>query len=99
VRARIAFGDAPGQVVVGVDRNQPVDVDRRAHVYVEDARMGMGAADERGRQRIRTEVVEVATVAADQPVVLDTRNRLAEQLRAHERVISAARRTDFTMFW
>ena len=69
--------------------------------------MRVRAADERGGERVVPEIVEIATVPAEQAIVLQPRDRLAEH-RGHgrasrfgpaARINSAARRTAFTMFW
>ncbi len=103
---RQRLGDPTGQVLVGVDGHQAVDVERRAHVYVEHPGVRVRAAHERRRQRVVAKVVEVRPVAAEQAVVFEPRDRLAEK-RGHDPSArpgpaersSAARRTALTMFW
>ena len=76
-------------------------------VDAEDPGVRVRAADERGGERVVAEVVEVGAVAAEQAVVLQASDRLAEH-RGHwpasrrssaSRFSSAARRTALTMFW
>ncbi len=71
------------QVVVGVDRDQPVDVQGRGDVDVDDARVRVRTADERRLQRVVPQVVEVAPATGDQPGVLDARDPLPEQPGRH----------------
>ncbi len=91
------------QVVVGVDRDEPLDLERAGGVDVGDPGVGVRAADERDPQGGLPEVVEEVRGAGDELGVLDPLHRLAEQSRRHEaprsRVISAARSTLATMFW
>ena len=65
-----------------------------------------GRAQHRGVQQPRVvgeQVVDVAALAAQEALVLDARDLGAEQLGGHgaplSARISAARSTDFTMFW
>ncbi len=91
------------QVLVGVDRDEPLDVEGAGGVDVGDPRVGVRAADERGGERVQAEVVEEVRAAGHQLHVLDPLHGLAEQLRRHAspawRVSSAARSTAATMFW
>ena len=90
------------QVVVGVDRDQALDLEGSRDVDVDDPGVGVRAAHERCSQRVLTEVVQVATTTGEQPRVLDPRHPLPEQLLGHGAaafLISAARRTAATMFW
>ena len=98
---REGLGQRPLEVLVGVDRDQAVDLERVGHVDVDDAGMGVRAADERHLERVVAEVVEVATAADEQPGVLRPRYRRAEQPGRHacSRRSSAARSTEATMFW
>ncbi len=94
-----------GEVVVGVDGDDALDVERAGDVDVEHPRVGVRAADERRGQRAAPQVVEVAAATREQPRVLDPGDPLAEELRGHERASacsrrsSAARSTAFLMFW
>ena len=97
-----------GQVVVGVDGVHALDVEDAVDVDVEDPRVGVGAAQHGDLQGAAHQVVGVLPVAAQQTVVLDALDLLADQLGGHEasspagvvvRAISAARHTDATMFW
>ena len=101
-RQRIA--GAAVEVVVGVDRHQAFDVQRVRDVDVDHSGVGMRAADERRREGVVPEVVEITAVAGEQPWVLDPRDAFAEELGRHDalsrsRFSSAARRTAATMFW
>ena len=91
------------QVVVGVDRDQPVDVERTCRVDVDDPRMRVRAAHERDTERVVSDVVEEVRRAGDEFGVLDPLHRLTEELGRHDgpsaRRISAARSTLATMFW
>ena len=49
---RQRLGEPARQVLVGVDGDQPVHVERVADVDVEDPRVGVRAAHERGRERV-----------------------------------------------
>ncbi len=77
------LGDPLGQVVVGVDGDQPVDVERGVDVDAGDPGVRVGAAHERDLVRVVPEVVEVAALAAQQARVLAPGDGLAEQLRRH----------------
>ncbi len=103
-RQRLAH--LPGQVLVHVDRDDPVDVDRVVGVDLEDSRVGMRAAHESGCESVVPEVVEVAAAAGDEAGVLLAPDRRAEHLGGHDASsvsrstrISAARSTLLTMFW
>ncbi len=101
---RQAVGHLAVQVLVRVDRDDALDVERVGHVDVEDAGVGVGAPHERRGERVVAEVVEVAAVAGQQARVLLALDRCTEHLRGHDvasrsLVISAARRTDLMMFW
>ncbi len=74
------------EVLVGVDGHEAVDVQRVAHVDVDDAGMGVRAAHEGRGQGAMAEVVEVAAPAGDQTRVLLAPDRGAEHLRRHARV-------------
>ncbi len=75
-----------GEVVVGVDRDQAVDLERAGDVDVGDPGVRVRAAHERGGQRVVPEVVEEVRPAGDQLGVLDPLDRLAEQLGGHRGV-------------
>ena len=94
---RKRLGQRTGQIVVGVDGDQPVDVEGRGDVDVEDPRVRVWRADQGGRQRVVAQVVEVSACPHDEAAVLDPLDRLAEHLG--HRDSSAARRTAATMFW
>jgi hypothetical protein len=100
--------DRAVQVVVGVDGDQPLDVERVGDVDVEHPGVGVRAADEGHRERVLAEVVQVAALSGEQPGVLAALDRGAEELRGHagspcsaarSARISAARSTEATMFW
>ncbi len=78
-------GEAARQVLVGVDRHQPLHVQGGGDVDVEHAGVRVGAAHERDLQRIVAEVVEVAALPAQQPGVLTALDALAEHARGHRR--------------
>jgi hypothetical protein len=58
------------EIVPGEDGDQPIDVQGVGDVDVEHPGMRVRAADERHRQRVVTQVVEVAATAGQQPLVL-----------------------------
>ena len=96
------LGHRPLQVLVGVDGDQPVDLQGPADVDVDHPGVGVGAAHERRRQRPRAQVVQEAPVPGDQPRVLPPDDRLPHRPGRHRCSslrISAARRTEATMFW
>ena len=97
---RQRLGYPPGQVLVGVDRDQPGHVERGGDVNVDNSGVRVRAANKRGRQRVVPEVIEVSPVPAEQPVVFEPRDRLAEHGGHDERCRfnSAARSTALTMF-
>ena len=81
-----------------------VEVEDVVDVHLEHAGVGVRRAQHRGVQGVRADrdVVDVPALAAQEPLVLDPLHRRAEQLGGHERspdLMSAARSTDFTMFW
>ena len=101
---RQAFAGLPVKVLVGVDRDDPRDLDRVHHVDIQDARVRVRTADEGSGQRALPEVVQIATVAGHQTQVLLSLDRGTEHPGGHppaprSRTISAARSTDLTMFW
>jgi hypothetical protein len=93
------------EVVVGVDRHQPVDVERVGDVDVADPGMRVRAAHEGDLERVVAEVVEIATLTGEQTRVLTSLDRLPEHLRGHGAprsglsASSPARSTAATMFW
>jgi hypothetical protein len=87
---RQRLGHRAAQVVVGVDRDQALDVQRALDVDVGDPRVRVRRPHERSGQRGVPDVVEVAALADDQPGVLAPADRLAEQLRGHARSRIAA---------
>jgi hypothetical protein len=78
-----------GEVLVGVDGDQALDVEGGVHVDVDDAGVRVRAAHEGGGQRAAADVVEVAAAAGDEPGVLPPADRLAEQLGGHRAPPSA----------
>ena len=82
---RQALLQARWEVLVGVDGDEAVDLQRRADVDVEDARVRVGAADDRDLVGVLSEVVEVATLPAQQPRVLAAHDRSTEEPRRHDR--------------
>jgi hypothetical protein len=81
---RQRLGHRAGEVLVGVDRDDAVEVQARVDVDVDDPGVRVRAAHEGGGQRVVADVVEVAALAGDQPGVLASADRLAEELRRHE---------------
>jgi hypothetical protein len=81
-------GQAPGQVVPGVDAHQPVDVERVGDVDAGDAGVGVRAADEGDGQRLVPGVVEEPAGPGQQALVLPALDPLAEPLRRHGRASS-----------
>ena len=102
---RERLGQRSFEVLVGVDGDEAVDVERVGHVDVDDPRVRVRTAHERHRERVVAEVVEVAAPADEQPGVLRPLHRRAEQPGGHDARSrrssrsSAARSTDATMFW
>ncbi len=101
---RQRLGHRAGQVVVGPHRVHALDVEHAADVDVDDPGVGVGRPEHRGVEHPLADehVVGVPAPAAQEPLVLDAGHLGAEELgrhRAASRVISAARSTDFTMFW
>ena len=89
---------------MGPHRHHALDVEHVGDVDVGDPRVGVRRAQHRGVQQpgvVVEEVVDVAALAAQEALVLDAGDLGAEQLGGHARScwISAARSTDFTMFW
>ena len=90
---------------MGPDHVHALDVEHLVDVDVEDPRVGVRRA-EHGRVqgagvRVGEHVVDVPSLPAQQPLVLDPLHLGPEQLGGHRRsaAISAARSTDATMFW
>ena len=84
----------------------PLDVEHVADVDVDDARVGVGRAQDGGVEHALADqhVVGVPALPAEEALVLDARDLGAEQLGRHGvtgslRAISAARSTALTMFW
>ena len=77
-----------------------LEVEHVVDVHLEHAGVGVRRAQHGGVQGRRTDgdVVDVPPVAAQEPLVLDPLDPCAEQLGRHD-FSSAARSTDFTMFW
>ena len=103
---RQRLGHRPDEVLVGVDGHDPLDVEDGVDVDREDPGVGVRAAQDGGVQRAGHQVVGVLALPAQQPVVLDALDGLAEELGGHgcspsgpSRTISAARHTAETMFW
>ena len=94
-------GGVGGEVLVGVDRDDPLERQRPGDVDVDHLGVRVRAAHEGDRERVLAEVVEVAALAAQQPGVLDAGDGSAHLPRRHarSRVISAARTTALRMFW
>ncbi len=96
---------APGQVVVGPDQVHAVEVEHLVDLDVDDPRVGVRRAEHGGVQgagvRTGEHVVDVPSLSAQQPLVLDAGHLGAEQLGGHagSATISAARSTEATMFW
>ncbi len=90
---------------MGPHRHHSLDVEDVGDVDVGDAGVRVGRAEHRGVQQpgvVVEEVVDVAALAAQEALVLDAGDLGAEQLGGHARSpfpSSAARSTDFTMFW
>ena len=98
----------PLEVLVGVDGEHAVDVEHGVDLDVDDPRVRVRAAHHRDVHGVGTQVVGVAAAASQQPVVVDPWHPFAEQLGGHPASpdsavaalrSSAARSTDFTMFW
>ena len=83
---RQRLGHRAAEVLVGVDRDEALDVQGAVDVDVDDPGVRVRAAHEGGGQRAGADVVEVAALADDQPGVLAPADRLAEQLRGHRGV-------------
>ena len=104
---RQGLGHRVHEVVVRPDGQHALDVEHVGDVDVGDPRVGVRRAQHRGVQQPRVvgeQVVDVAALAAQEALVLDARDLRAEELGGHwspprSRSISAARSTDFTMFW
>jgi hypothetical protein len=94
---RQRLGERSGQVVVGVDRGDPVDVEGAGDVDVDDAGVRVRRAHHRRGQRVVAQVVQERPAAGEQPAVLAAVHRFAEH-PGHE-ASSAARRTAARMFW
>ncbi len=86
------FADAAGQVLVGVDRDEALDVQGPGDVDVDDLGVGVRAAHEGGREGSPAEVVEELAAAGDQSGVLAATDGGAEHLGRHEPAPSLAAR-------
>ena len=80
---RQRLGHPAGEVLPRVDRLDAVDLPRVVDVDVDDAGVGVRAADEGRREGAAAEVVEVAAVAGEQARVLAPLDLLAELPGAH----------------
>lgn len=93
-----------GEVLVGPDPDQTGSLQRLRDVDVDDPRVRVRAAHEGGFICRVPQVVEIVPAAGDQARVLAALDRRPEHLGRHRSwppcsaMISAARRTDFTMF-
>jgi len=101
---RKAFSGLSVEVFVGVDRDDTRDLYRGRHVDVQDAGVRKGTADEGSGERALAEVVQITAVPGHQARVLPALDGRTEHLGRHAPAprsleISAARRTDLTMFW
>ena len=83
----------PGEVLVGVDADDALDVERVGDVDVDDAGVGVRAADEGRGEGVVAEVVEVAAAAGDEARVLLALDRRAEHLRRHALLLAAPARS------
>ena len=93
---RQRLGEAAVEVVERVDGVDALDVERARYVDVADARMRVLRAQEGGVSGVRREVVGVAAVAGQQPLVLPALDALAEA-HAVSSSSAAAARTARTM--
>ena len=101
---RQRVGHRADEVLVGPHHHHAVDVEHVGDVDVGDARVGVRRSQHRGVQQPRVvvqQVVDVAALPAQESLVLHPRHLGTEELGGHgrSRSISAARSTDFTMFW
>ena len=97
---RERVGERAGQVVVGVNGNEIVDLQRGRHIDVRDSGVRIRRPHERRCQRVLAQVVEVCTLADEEPRVLPPHYRLTEHPSTHGRpsLNSAARSTAAMMF-
>ena len=91
------------QLLVGDDRVDAGERERRAGIDVREARLGVRAAQHGGVQHLRqVNVVDEARAPGEQPFVLAPLDRLADQPGGHgssPRSKAAARRTAATICW
>ena len=91
------------QVVVGPDGVDALELEHLVDVDVDDPRVGVRRTEHRGVQGAGADrdVVDIAALAADQPLVLDPLHLGAHQLGRHASSppSTAARSTALTMFW
>jgi hypothetical protein len=80
---RKRFGHPGVEVVVGVDGHETVYLEGARHVDVTDTGVRVRTSHEGDCECVVCEVVEVATLAAHQPRVLDPGDALPEQLGRH----------------
>ena len=78
------FAHCTLEVVVGVDRDEAIDLHGSGDIDVGDPRVGMRTAYERDPERVMPEVVEISPSPTHQPRVLDSRDPLAEHLGGHD---------------
>src|SRR5690606_25703595 len=86
-RQRLTQG--AGQVLVRVDRDDPVDVEDRVGVDLEEAGVGVRAAEERDLVGVVAEVVEVASAARDETGILAALDRGTELAGGHRLSLSS----------
>ena len=98
---RERLGHRSGQVVVGPDQVDALDVEHPGDVDVDDPGMGVGRPQHGRVQDVLAggDVVGVPALAAQEALVLDPLDPLAEHPRGHgaSSASSAARSTDLTM--
>ena len=80
---RQRVGQRSGQILVGVDGQQAVHLERGADVDVEDLRVRVRGTQHRHLDRVVSEVVQVTAVAGQQPGILDPLDRLADHPGGH----------------
>ena len=83
---RQRVGHRTGEVLVGPHRPHAFDVEHVGHVDVGDPGVGVGRAQHRGVQQPRVvveQVVDVAALAAQEPLVLHARHPGTEELGGH----------------
>ena len=80
---RAALLQPAGEVLVGVDRDEALDVERIEHVDVADPGVRVGAADHGDLVGVVVDVVDVGAQAAQEPVVLAALDTLADHRGRH----------------